>query len=316
MKNIHITSSVIPARRVIASVAKQSHSIAILTKRCHSVGNCVAIGTILFLLTINHTFAQLQFYSSNQKYIRLETTQEVQNGNLHIEIYAKSIGNPPPSALLPGEWNLPFIVDTTSLDLPNAQLLLSGCGIWHQNHCYTQMAFEKMEYDRNEMSLHIIPKINRPGTPPSFNPNQQLIATIIIPILNPNGTSGLQWKTDIGAQVSWSGHYLTPHIETDQPNPNFHLNQPAHKTSTSSVIANEVKQSQIQIYPNPSTSHFNITAPEKTQRLDIQVTSLAGTTVYKNTISGNKTTLDLSKLPAGSYNLTINNTSQQIVIQR
>jgi len=74
--------------------------------------------------------------------------------------------------------------------------------------------------------------------------------------------------------------------------------------------------SNIKIYPNPSSSHFNITAPEQTQHLEIQVINLTGGTVYKDKIVGNKTTLNLSHLPNGIYNLTINNTYQRLVIQR
>ena len=69
-------------------------------------------------------------------------------------------------------------------------------------------------------------------------------------------------------------------------------------------------------YPNPSNSIFNISAPQTTQHLEIQVINLTGTIVYKNNTEGNKTTIDLSKLPQGIYNIMVNNISQRLVIQR
>lgn len=84
-------------------------------------------------------------------------------------------------------------------------------------------------------------------------------------------------------------------------------------------IAEHSEETQISIFPNPTTGIINIKTPfsEKTQ---IEIFDVLGKTIYQTTFSTSENTINLSQFPKGVYSLKASsgnkfNTSQKIVLQ-
>ena len=65
------------------------------------------------------------------------------------------------------------------------------------------------------------------------------------------------------------------------------------------LATNETKQSNISIYPNPAHNEINISGVKTINNIEIY--STAGNLVKKANLSTNKTAIDISSLPKGSY---------------
>ncbi len=70
-------------------------------------------------------------------------------------------------------------------------------------------------------------------------------------------------------------------------------------------ISEIIEANDIQVYPNPTTGIINFELNQKsTSPLIIEVIDLKGKIIQKNTIKTNKSTIDISNLPKGTYILS------------
>lgn len=67
----------------------------------------------------------------------------------------------------------------------------------------------------------------------------------------------------------------------------------------------EALESQLQVYPNPSTGRFEISLADGYQNANLQVLDLQGKLVYEQTLFSNRSELDLRSFSVGVYSLRI-----------
>ncbi len=100
----------------------------------------------------------------------------------------------------------------------------------------------------------------------------------------------------------------------------FDFNTPI-RTNTSELVASVStslpgqEQVRAQVWPNPATDHLAIST-SGSPLLQIRIVALDGRVVLQRPIQGERTTVDISALPAGSYVVALTSANGQVMQQR
>lgn len=84
---------------------------------------------------------------------------------------------------------------------------------------------------------------------------------------------------------------------------------------SSLLSVEELSENNISLFPNPVTDQLNIELADRVQYAEVTVIDLTGKVLQKETISGNRASLNISTLPKGLYFLKIREQGRSMVMK-
>lgn len=120
-----------------------------------------------------------------------------------------------------------------------------------------------------------------------------------------SGNNGYQWYLDGALIPGETNNYLLPTLEADYTVSSLNGTCLSSSYNYEPLSIEEQTFKDFTIYPNPSKGEVNISLNETDLPANYEVTDLSGKTVEKGSLIKKQTKLDLSKLPSGTYMITV-----------
>ncbi len=104
-----------------------------------------------------------------------------------------------------------------------------------------------------------------------------------------------------------TSYYGAPEVDDITMGANISIPGSGVTCFTDPLSIKESKVSDVQMAPNPSNGLFYLRLPDATGQVEIEIYNTAGQRVYSANFTGNEQLIDLSKEPAGIFNLKVTN---------
>ena len=117
-----------------------------------------------------------------------------------------------------------------------------------------------------------------------------------------NGNSSALFYKDASIQII-SQDTLLYRISIPPENQCFTVSWTADSaiTGVNDKNAEQLKTSELSVYPNPATTHLSIQSPEYLDNATVKIYNVYGIEVYEGKMNGDKTTIPTDGLPIGAY---------------